>query len=199
MSVLGGSLLQVDKETATLIAAATAAVASLLGLFLRSRHERLTELRVAHRKALEPLVEGLGDALHEIVAASNILLKPMSDKQRPRWLARSQRAQATLRQLRPRLRYPLWGLDLGLRSLIRLPDWVSRRGATPANTEKLIRSATYLREAIDYAVRNCYRYGRQPNLVERTCVAYRTYQLRRAWGQTRDAIFEEGELSEEGR
>src|ERR1700686_1505683 len=71
MSVSAASVLQLDKETVTLIAGVAAAAASLWGLPLRNRHERLAELRIAQRKSLEPRQQHSLEA-HEREAAPTL-------------------------------------------------------------------------------------------------------------------------------
>jgi hypothetical protein len=181
----------VDKATATLVAAIIAATASLIVLWFRTNHERQVELRVAHRRSLEPYIEDLGESLHQIVASSNILLKPLKEKQRAKWTERARTAQNQLRMLRPKVRYSLWGLDEGIRAICRLPDWVARRGATAANSKALVTSATRLREALDLAINASFRDGRQPSLFARLRLSWSINRFRQTWGQTRDAMFEE--------
>ena len=58
------------KEEVTLIAAAIAAVASLLSLLFGIMANKRTELREAQRAALEPFVSEIGSELYALIAAS---------------------------------------------------------------------------------------------------------------------------------
>lgn len=186
-----------DKETVTLISAITAAIASVVGLLLKIIADRKTELREVKRKALEAYIVDLGQALHEVVASSNTLLQPAKEKQRPKWVERAKNAQQTLKRLRPKVRYSLWGTEDAIRSLSYLPDWTARRQANLNNTRNLIKKATALRLELDIVIRNCYDDGRVPWLRERLWLKYRNYCFLRAWGKTRDVFHEESdEVSE---
>lgn len=182
-----------DKETVTLISAVIAAIASVVALLLKIGADRNTELRGVKRKALEAYIVDLGQALHEVVASSNTLLQPAKEKQRPKWIERAKNAQKTLKGLRPRVRYSLWGAEDAIRSLSYLPDWAARRSANLNNTRDLIEKATALRVELDVVIRNCYDDGRVPWLRERLLLKYRNYRFLKAWGKTKDAFYEESD------
>lgn len=161
------------RETATLVAASIAAVASLVALLLNLRAQHRSELRVAHRQTLDPSLSELAEAIHQSVACASIILKANSDEARARWKCRGARASARIKSLRPRLRYPLWGIDEGLRVLSRVPDWAEHARADNARAQKLVSTADSLRKGLDYAVRRSYRRGRSPSLHERLLCALR--------------------------
>lgn len=167
------------RETATLVAACIAAAASLVVLLLNLRAQRRAELRVAHRQTLDLSIAELAEALHQSVACASIILKAKSDGARARWKCRGAKASSQLKSLRPRLRYPLWGLDEGLRVLSRVPDWAEHARADNSRAQRLVSKADGLRKALDYAIRRSYRKGRAPTLHERLRVRYTAWQCRR--------------------
>ena len=168
-------------ETATLIAASIAAAASVVVLLVNLRAQRRAELRVVHRQTLDTSVGELGEALHQVVACANILLKTKSDEARERWKCRGAQASVSLKSLRPKLRYPLWGIDEGLRVLSRVPDWADHARVDDSRAKTLIERADKLRRALDYAIRRSYRNGRSPSLHERVRVRYQATRCRRVF------------------
>ncbi len=180
------------KDLVTLGAAVIAAIASTFALLTNVRAQRRTELRLAHRKTLEEFITPLGAVLHEVVAISATVSKTRSEKSLANWKGKGQRAKATLNELRPKLRYPLWGLDEGIRVLIRLPDWALHVREDPARTKQLVEKATQLRRHLDYAIQRSYREGRPPLLVERLFVSWRAAQCREVFesGRVQDVEYE---------
>lgn len=103
------------KEEVTLIAAIIAATASIVTLFLNLRAQKSAEIRVSYRDSLKPHIVELGEALHEIVASSNIyLFKTKSDEARENWREKHEKAKDNIKSLRTKVRYQLWGLDKGI-------------------------------------------------------------------------------------
>lgn len=164
------------KELVTLIAAVIGATASVIVLLLNLNAQRKAELRLAHRKSLEPHVADLGESLHQILACSNILLKTKSEVSRKNWLERAKQAQKTLKALRLKLRYPLWGLDDGFRVLSRLPDWCDHLRGDVERGRRLLKRADRLRAALDGAILGSYTNGRPPRRTERWLVAWHARQ-----------------------
>jgi hypothetical protein len=167
-----------DAPTATLLAALAAAIASLLTLLLKTRTEWRAELRATNRKKLESLVDDIGDAMHKLVACCILKVRDQDTDNRNYWNDRIDDARKTLRRLRPRVRYQLWGLDEGLKALICLPDWTRTR--QPHELSTLLDAASRLRNSLDEAIRRCYQRGRTPSLLERLRVRHGVSGLQRA-------------------
>ena len=167
-----------DKGEATLIAALVAASASVLKLFL----DYFSAGRENHRELLQPLLMELGEAIYGVVATSNIISKARSDEAFSNASIKAKAEQKRLKDLRPKLRYPLWGLDEGVRVLTRLPDWVSHVRRSPQKLEKLLKQADALRSAIDRVAFACYRAGRTPTRLESWKIRIRAWRCRRTYG-----------------
>jgi len=150
-------------QEATLIAAVIAAVASVSKLLF----DRFSENRSSFRALLQPLVADLGESLHGIVATCNVMSRSNSAEQHENWHTKAKAERDKLKALRPKLRYPLWGVDDGLRVLLRLPEWTAHARGQPKRLKLLITRATRLREAIDAVALRCYRNGRLPDAFER--------------------------------
>jgi len=178
-----------NATTATLVAASIAATASILTLILRVGSEWRTELRKVNRSRLEPHVADLGDAIHKIVATSVLSVRDERTANVEYWRKLKADARRTLRQLRRTLRYPLWGLDDGIKALICLPDWVTPDDS--ADYDAVLLAATKLRASLDNSIRRCYRDGRPPTLFERVVVQLYVARLRREWHGLKDALVEE--------
>lgn len=171
-------------QEATLIAAIIAAVASVAKLFF----DRFSENRSSFRALLQPLVAELGEALYGIVATCTVATKAQSDRRFSTWYSKSLREKEKLKALRPKLRYPLWGIDEGLRVLIRLPDWLQHARKDKARAGLLVRRATRLRSLMDAVALRCYRNGRLPDAMERWQIQFYAWHCRR--------VFESGASSD---
>ena len=115
-----------SDEVATLVAAGVAAGASILTLGISLFTNRRAEARAAHRLALADQLPVLAEGLHEVSATAEIIRKRFVAGQDPRpWIARFETGKAKLDVIRPRIRYTLWGLDEGIRTLSRLGHWVA--------------------------------------------------------------------------
>lgn len=155
------------KDLVTLVAAVIAAIVASISLFVTTRTQRLSELRAVQRRTLEPHLLVLGEALHNVLASSRIYLKTRSAGSAAKWLGNAHTAQNELKNLRPKLRYPLWGVDETIRVLSRIPNWIEHLRSEPARAEALLNAANALRERLDKCVRKCYRDGREPSWMER--------------------------------
>lgn len=175
-------------ETATLIAASIAATSSVAVLAVSWFAQFRAELRVAHRQTLDAYIAELGESLHQIVACADIMLKTKSEEAHESWKCRGATASASLKNLRPKVRYPLWGLEEGLRVLSRVPDWADHARVDPVRAKALIAKADKLRRALDDATRRSYRSGRCPSLYERIRVSYHAAQCRKVFNNRKSEI-----------
>ena len=167
-----------DSGTATLLAAVVAAVASLATLVLSTLTSRAAEFRASFRQSLDPHIADLGEAIHETIAISKMLIRAQGDESTGNWRLRGKRAQGQLKSLRGQMRYSLWGVDEGLRVLTRVPDWLDHLRTFPESSEKLFARATGLSEYVDLVIYRAYRRGRPPNFLERMRVRYLAWRLR---------------------
>lgn len=158
------------KEYATLIVAGVAAAASILTLFLNIKAQRAAEDRKMYRQNLDPFLADLAEHIYQIVAATNVLLKVRTPEKFKLWSNRAAETNKKLSQLRPKLRYPLWGIDEGIRTLIRFPTWVQHARKNPKRTEALLRCGNRLRSALDFSIRRSYMKGRPPTFYERAWI-----------------------------
>jgi hypothetical protein len=148
------------SQTATLIAALIAAVAAVGSLVVTIITAGRRERRDTHRKALETELPDLADGLHQVVATSFTQHRQLSAgkvQSAGNWRSRGHDAAQVLYRVRPRVRYSLSGLDLGLRNLGRLPDWVAHHQGRPEGGELLNRAdglATAIHEIIERSWRN---------------------------------------------
>jgi hypothetical protein len=172
------------KDYVTVVAASVAAAASLITLTVNLRAQLRTELRLAQRKFLEPVIIPLGEALHEMMASSHLMTKAKSDDSWGKWVERAEGAQAELKEMIPRLRYPLWGVDDGLRMLTRLPDWMQHARGDSARSAELLAAADALRLALDRAIQSSYDAGRRPTWLERRRVAARARTFQAVFNRT---------------
>jgi hypothetical protein len=182
---------RVSTETVTLIAAATAAAASLVSLLLNAYLARQSEFRTVHRSVLVPVTPRLGQALHEALAASTVLIRHVPEGQhRKNWISTGDRAGDDLKALRLEVRYPLWGVEEALQLLGRFPDWAQnyplRNGS---DGMELLARGNALRAMVDEIVMKSYAKGRPPVWRERRRLA----KLVEETQAIRDRDFSQGE------
>jgi ElaB/YqjD/DUF883 family membrane-anchored ribosome-binding protein len=165
-----------DQGLATLIAAIVAALASLLTLLTA----KPTEIRAANRKTLEAIIYDLSTSVHQLIATSNILLKNKSEESRDNWKEKAETAKKTLKEIRPKIRYALWGIDESLQTLTRLPDFTLYTLADIDVAKKVVRRGSRLGDAIDKCIRDCYLNGRAPTFYERWTIKFLDWHFRKA-------------------
>lgn len=166
-------------QDATLIAAVIAAIASVLRLLF----DRSAEERTNFRVLLQPIVAELGESLHGIVATSYQMGRSNSEESYKNWLDKAESERNKLEKLRPLLRYPLWGIDEGLRVLIRLPGWTQHAKGQPERLRSLNKRATRLRAMLDVVILRCYINGRPPSVLEQLQVNIYAWHCRQAFNK----------------
>lgn len=130
----------------------------------------------------DDIVVQLGEALHEVVALSKTLTKKEhGTKSWHNTKVKAASAKQTLDGVRIRVRYPLRGIEKGIRTLGRLPHWTANVQKQGSDTEPLLESADKLRMAVDAAVFGSLRRGGAPSRRERRRVNRRNRQLWRIW------------------
>lgn len=162
-------LLAVDTATGTLAAAVIAAVAAIGSLVVTTISGYRREGREAQRAALQPHLAPLADAIHQTVATSSMQHKALVDGKRElaaKWRKRGTDASSDLERIRLEVRYPLPGVDEGLRSLTRIPNWVAhRKGGDEGGA--LLQQADSLAKALHRAIESSWRRGRPPGTFTR--------------------------------
>jgi hypothetical protein len=153
---------KINLGIATLIAAVIAAVSSIFILLLNKKGE----IRKANRKTLESYIYDLSESMHQLIATSNIILKTKTEESRVNWTEKAEEAKLKLKELRPKIRYVLWGIDDSIQTLTRLPDYTLYTIADEKTSSKLVDAGTKFGNAIDLCIRNCYLHGRSPNIYE---------------------------------
>jgi hypothetical protein len=150
-------------EHVTLVAALIAAVCSIASVGITSWQNRSLNSRNAHRELLASILPDLGQALHQCMACSSIIADRMVTGQEQKgWQARASEAKTKLKELRWRVRYPLWGLDEHIRTIALVPDWVNQLQHDPSKAVKLATSADCLAKSLDEAIRRSYSNGQPP-------------------------------------
>lgn len=177
-------------STITIIVSLIAAITSLLSLVININSSKRKEIRDGNRKTIEPLIEELGKQIYGVIAAIALLYKDDSVKNQKYWNSQVLTAQKKLRELRPKLRYPLWGLDDSIKTLILLPGVAKL--AERKDLYIVIVLATSLRKSMDNVIRKCFKYGRTPNFIERKIIQYRVNALYAKWQELKE--FERDEI-----
>lgn len=167
-----------DKNQITLVAAWIAAGASLLSLFANLIFKRQAELRLAHRKVLEKDIADISEAIHSTIATSRMLCKARTPESQDNWRGKADQATETLKSVRVRHRYDLWGITDQINLLSRLPDWIEHSRNKPIFTEPLFSLGRLLGTRLDRAVRYSYTSGRSPTYAQRLLDLSAAWQLK---------------------
>ncbi|HCT9181013.1 hypothetical protein FNY88_10915 [Corynebacterium guaraldiae] len=171
------------NELVTLFAAAIAACASLLSLAITIYADRTSAAKSAHREILRPHLEILAANIHEVMAASDILHKRFVEGQDTApWLEASTKAAEQLKSVRPKVRYPLFGIDEALRSLTRIPNWVATyKSLEDTNVEDFMLCAKGLTAYVDEVIRLSYKKGKPPTWIQRRRLTKKHQELNDLW------------------
>ncbi|MCT3846077.1 hypothetical protein HZQ52_14710 [Elizabethkingia anophelis] len=156
------SILNIDEGTATLLAAIIAAIFSLFTLL----SIKPKEIRAANRKTLEPYIYDLSDSIHQLIAISNIIIKTKTDESLKNWREKAETAKKKLKDIRPKIRYSLWGLEDYILSLTKLPDFTQYTLSDIEVAKKVVKKGTHLGDCLDNCIRKCYLSGRTPKFYE---------------------------------
>jgi hypothetical protein len=153
----------ISAPLATLIASLVAALGVVVTLVFTLLNKKGEEYRKAHRDVIADDLKLVGKAIHEVLALANIQLKVISSPQHPERYKAAADAAKRLKERRLDVRYSLWGLDEGFRTLTRLPDWIGHAKPEPDIAAKLFARGKALGMQMDLAVRDAYVNGRVPS------------------------------------
>lgn len=172
-------------STATLIAACIAALAATTTLLGTLFGARRAEMRASHRLALNPYLVELGDSIHQIVASTVVLRKRVEKGQDTQdWKEKAQNGVTVLHKVRRNSKYVLYGLDEPLRTLCRMPDWISTyKDVANTNVDDLLKQMRKLAGDVDDAIRWSYRRGLPPGLLRRWWLRRRVKRIKKLWGE----------------
>lgn len=165
--------IQLNEPIATVIAASIAAILSFITLLQNVK----SESREAYRNSLNPYLEELSECIHEIMAFSTIMLKNKTEESLLNYKEKANAAKDRLKELRKKIRYPLWGIDEYIQKLSRVSDYTSYTLGDKKIAQENVKQAKLLAKAIDKCVFTCYKKGRSPILLEQWYIRYRTWKF----------------------
>ena len=177
-------------ENVAPVAAATAAISSLVSLLTTIYFGRLGVREAQYRELLKPFVVDLGDQIHQIVACSKLASDRIGTGQNPeKYFAQSEAAAKRLVELHRKVKYSLPGVSEGLRTLVRLSTWVHHLKSEQQvfRRNQMVEAADLLREELDAAIRTCYIAGRPPDTSAIKRVKEASAQFRKIWSQGPDS------------
>ncbi|NIJ42371.1 hypothetical protein FHS78_002665 [Parvibaculum indicum] len=166
------------SDFATLGAAAVAAAASFLNLLISAGNRRREGNREAVRVSISRNLDRVGRLVHEVIALSYILAKNENPDLHKEKHERAKGAADKLKDLRLDVRYSLWGIEEGLRTLTRVPDWVAHTKSDIDRQEKLLQAASSLGLVLDDVIRKTYFSGTHPNIYSRWRVKRKAAKVR---------------------
>lgn len=174
-------MIDLTRETATLIAAGIAAAASLAKLVTDAFSARGAATRAAHRAVLEPHLADLATSIHGAVAGAVIAHERARQGQATgNALENSQQAATSLKTHRLEVKYALPGLEKPLGTLTRAPNWIATCRGQPAGDE-VLKGLKRLSRLVDSTITRSYRRGRPPTRWEQRRLRRANSDLRQAW------------------
>ncbi len=181
LGLLVGQIMNISEGEATFYAAVIAAAISLVTLIFTFIASSSADLKAARRATLSSSFSELGALLYELVALSVKMKKMKSGDNFDLIREQAEKASEKVDELRRKTRYPLWGLDGGLRTIRWVPVYIAhlKNERDGARAGKIIELSTSLRESIDRAI--CYAYftGQPPTTNQKLFVWWRARCLRR--------------------
>lgn len=173
--------MKITAEEATLYAALIAAAISLITLVFTLMASRSTDLRAARRATLSTSFSELGALLYELVALSVKMKQMKGSENFDEIRKRAESTSEKIDELRRKTRYPLWGLDGGLRTIRWVPVYIAhlKNERNGERAGKIIKLSTTLRETIDLAICHAYFTGKPPTHFQKLAVWWRARCLRK--------------------
>ena len=173
------TFIQANKDNLVDLFSAFAMLGSVIAFILNVYLVHRMEARQATRQLIQPDIISLGVLLYELIATSRIYLEKKENLAKEKWRTRANQAKGKLVQLRPRLRYSLWGMDKPIRQFTRLPDWVAHIEHHPRQAKLLLFVASEQRAIIDRAALRAYREGRPPSIWQRVIANLNYWMINR--------------------
>lgn len=174
-------LMNIPEGDAIFYAAAIAAAISIISLVFTLISNRSTDLKAARRATLSSSFSELGELLYELVALSVKMKKMKSSDNFDSIRSKAEETSKKIDELRRKTRYPLWGIDGGLRAIRWTPIYIAHlkdeRDGDRAG--KIIKLSTALRESIDRAICHAYFTGQQPTTRQRLIIWWRARCFRK--------------------
>ncbi len=158
--------------------ALAAALVALVGNCLVSAFKSGQDYKMAYRSRLAEFDAKIGGAMYQLLACCNMYgLKLSHDKELligerqkadferslNKWREKADEQRKVLEECRYKARYVLYGIDEGLRTLTRIPGWLSHYNESPDEINALKESADKLRKELDAAILYSYKKGRAPS------------------------------------
>lgn len=175
-----------DAPIATAVAALVAALASIVSLFFTIRAARFSEMRIAHRKAIEPYLVSLSTDIHEVIAGIVVARKRIEAGQEDaaKWIRKSQDAGDRLKITRKKTLYFLPKLQDSLRELSLAGDHIATyKNLSNTNVDQVVSAYRTLSDRTNKAVELSYRRGKGIGLFRTIKLNRASSQVRHLWNQ----------------
>lgn len=197
MQMIADATEVLSKLDSTAFAAIIAAFASLITLAFTIVTSFGIDRKVAHRASIQESLNEMGGFLYQIVALSETMRKSKSEQKFADNRYRARLACLKLDEISRRLRYALWGIDEGFRTMRMIPSYIANLKDVRFDEDavKVIAMATSLRCILDKAVMNSYLNGTSPGWYMQIRVWWSYYRLRRYFKSLKPH-YKEGELDE---
>ena len=168
-------------ELVTLLAATLAAFVSFFNSIIVIFSNIGRDQRDANRNAIATNINQFGRLVHETIAYSYLMEKAATDESHKKHYGRAKVAAEKLKSARLDVRYIFWGIDGGIRTLTRLPDWIAHTKNKPKLRVELLSLGAQLGRSIDGVARRVYITGNSPSSFDKIKVYYFKYLLERKY------------------
>ena len=161
---------------AAIIAAATSILSLAVTIIVNSRGER----RIAMRQSLQDSLNQVGGLLYRIVATSQKMTDMRTDVTFQTARKVADKCCIELDARSREIRYALWGIDEGFRTMRMIPNYIANLKAerTGPRAARVIELSTELRISIDNSIRKAYRNGTVPSCTSRFTVWWKQQRLK---------------------
>jgi hypothetical protein len=120
-----------------------------------------------------------------LTTCSNYTKRVETGDLNPNGLMDAIQAADNLGNIRAKVKYPLWGIDLGLQTLLDIPKWLKDWGVDSTAQKRLLMEASNLRHLIDEIIRRSYHNGHPPTKWQMLKIKSLSKRLIQNWGNSK--------------
>lgn len=167
------------KDLVVIACAIFTGTAALYGTMFTAHISTKNNKRSALRELQSQKVMQIGRSIHETIALTFEAAKstPVTRKQK---FENARSAASNLKSQRLDVRYSLWGLDYGIKTLTRFPDWVAHVKDHPNHQAAYLTRGSELGKQLDEAIKTSYFTGDPPSAWRRFRIWFAAKRLNKA-------------------
>ncbi len=162
---------------------------TLFGAIYSKKVDERIKRQESIRKLFEDGVMGMGENIHGILSAADILLTkyekevhendPSLDHSIRKYKRNISEHKKNLSKAKTVYRYKLYGLEDGLTIITRCTDWIQGYKNDIPTARKMLIEANNISTIIDEEIIRCYRKGDYPSKTARKKIAYHAEKIKK--------------------